>query len=165
VQKAVVDLSALGTIVDQHVSIQDIETQLDARYRAIQKLRVGIADLKAKLAASGLTAEQKAALEAALTRRQSQLDALQLKQKQALTKSSFATVSLYLETKKAAAVVPDKPGRIGQALHDIGRILVQEAEILLYVLLVGAPFFVLAALLWAGRRTARRRSEEHLLAR
>ena len=61
--------------------------------------------------------------------------------------------------------MPSKPGRIGQALHNIGRVLVTEAEILIYVLLIGAPFIALAALLWASRRTLRRRSEEQLLAR
>jgi hypothetical protein len=70
-----------------------------------------------------------------------------------------------LQTKQAAAVVPSKPGRIGQALHNIGHVLVTELEILLYVLLIGAPFIVLALLLWGGLRTWRRRSEEQLLAR
>jgi hypothetical protein len=44
-------------------------------------------------------------------------------------------------------------------------VLVTEAEILLYVLLIGAPFAILAALLWMGRRSFRRRSDEELLAR
>ena len=61
--------------------------------------------------------------------------------------------------------MPSKPGRIGRALHNIGRVLVTEAEILIYVLLIGAPFIALAALLWTTRRTYRRRSEEQLLAR
>jgi hypothetical protein len=81
------------------------------------------------------------------------------------TRASFATVALELETKKAAVVVPSKPGRIGEALSNIGRVLVTEAEILVYVLLIGAPFAILAALLWMGRRSFRRRSEEELLAR
>ena len=61
--------------------------------------------------------------------------------------------------------MPSRPGKIGQALHNIGRVLVTEAEILLYILLIGAPFIVLAALLIGGLRTLRRRSEDQLLAR
>jgi hypothetical protein len=38
-------------------------------------------------------------------------------------------------------------------------------EILLYVLLIGAPFAMLAALVLLSRRGLRRRSEEQLLAR
>jgi hypothetical protein len=165
VQKAVVRLSALGAILDQHVSIQDVKPQVDARSRAIQGLREQIAGLKVKLAAAGLTAARRAALELRLTRTQGRLDALRLAQRQALTRASFATVSLDLRTKQAEVVAPSKPGRIGGALHEIGVVLVREAEILLYVLLIGGPFVVLAALLWLGRRSIRRRSEEHLLAR
>ncbi len=165
VQTAVVKLSALGKIVDQHVSIQDIKPQVDARSRALQALREQIAGLKVKLSATDLTAEQRAALELQLTRAKGRLDALQLEQRQALTRASFATVSLDLRTKQAEVVVPGKPGRIGQALHEIGVVLVREAEILLYVLLIGGPFAVLAVLVWLGRRSIRRRSEDHLLAR
>src|SRR5262249_35276951 len=136
VQKAVVELSALGTILDQHVSVQDITPPLDSRYRAMQRLRVQNADVKAELAAAGLTDARQAALEAALARHEATLAALRLQQRQQLTKSSFATVSLSLERKRASVVVPSKPGRIGQALHEIGRVLVKEAEILLYVLLI-----------------------------
>ncbi len=165
VQSAVVKLSALGTIVDQHVSIQDVQPQVDARFRALQALREQVAGLEVKLAAPGLTEEQKAALELTLTRTQGRLSALELVQQQAVTRASFATVSLDLRTKKAEVVVPSKPGRIGEALHNIGRVLVREAEILIYVFLIGAPFVALAALLWFGRRSMQRRSEEHLLAR
>ena len=43
--------------------------------------------------------------------------------------------------------------------------LVAEAEILLYILLIGGPFIVLAALIIGVLRTLRRRSEDQLLAR
>jgi hypothetical protein len=165
VQNAVAKLSSLGKILDDHVSIQDVQGQLDKRFSRMQTLRVKIAGLQAKLTDTGLTTSQRAFFEAALTQRRAQLVNLEQQQAAQKTRVSFATVSLDLETKKAAAVVPSKPGRIGQALHNIGRVLVTEAEILLYVLLIGAPFVVLAALLWASRRSLRRRSEEQLLTR
>jgi hypothetical protein len=165
VQAAVVKLTALGTILNDHVSIQDIQGRLNQRFSQMQALKVKIADLRAKLTDTSLTTSQRAFFEAALAQRQARLANLQQVQTAQRTRASFSTVSLNLETKKAGAAVPSKPGRIGQALHNIGRVLVTEAEILIYVLLIGAPFVALAALLWASRRTLRRRSEEQLLAR
>ncbi len=165
VQTAVAKLSALGTILEDHVSIQDVQGQLNQRFSRMQALKVTIAKLRANLTETNLTTSQRAFFEAALAQRQASLANLQKQQAAEKTRVSFSSVSLALQTKKAAVVVPSKPGRIGQALHNIGRVLVTEAEILLYVLLIGAPFVVLAALLWASRRTFRRRSEEQLLAR
>ncbi len=165
VQQAVTKLTALGTIINDHVSIQDIQGQLNQRFIRIQDLRAQIAKLRANLTETTRTTSQQAFFEAALAQRQAQLAKLQQVQAAQKTRASFSTVSLELQTKKAAVVVPSKPGRIGQALHNIGRVLVTEAEILIYVLLIGAPFVVLAALLLASRRGLRRRSEEQLLAR
>ena len=165
VQTAVAKLSSLGTIANEHVSIQDVQGQLNQRYARMQDVKARIAKLRADLAQPDLTASQRAFFTAALAERQAQLAALEQQQQAQKTRTSFATITLDLRTKQAAVVVPSKPGRIGQALHEIGRVLVTEAEILLYVLLVGAPFVLLALLLWGGRRTLRRRSEEQLLAR
>jgi hypothetical protein len=165
VQTAVTKLIALGTILDDHVSIQDVQGQVNQRYVRMQDLKAKVAKLRADLAQPNLTTSQRAFFQAALAERFALLTRLQQQQQAELTKTSFATVGLALQTKQAAAVVPSKPGRIGQALHNIGRVLVTEAEVMLYVLLVGAPFVVLVLLFWAGRRTVRRRSDEGMLAR
>jgi hypothetical protein len=165
VQTAVAKLTSLGTIIDDHVSIQDVQGQLNQRYIQIQDVKAKIAKLRADLAQPNLTTSQKAFFQAALAQRIAQLTRFQQQQQAQQTRASFATVWLDVTTKKAAAVVPSKPGRIGQALHNIGHVLVTELEVLLYVLLIGAPFIVLAALLWGGHRAFRRRSEEQLLAR
>ena len=165
VQTALAKLTSLGTIVANHVSIQDIQGQLNERFTEMADLRAQIAKLRAKLTDTNLTESQRAFIAAAIAQRQATIVRLEDAQTAQKTRASFATVALELETKKAAAVVPSKPGRIGEALANIGRVLVTEAEILLYVLLIGAPFAILAALLWAGRRSLRRRSEEELLAR
>jgi hypothetical protein len=165
VQAAIARLTALGTILDDHVSIQDIQGQLNRRFSQMADLRAQIATLRAKLADTSLTTSQRAFLEASLATRQARLVRLEEAQTAQKTRAGFATVALELQTKKAAAVVPSKPGRIGQALHNIGRVLVTEAEILLYVLLIAAPFVVLAVLLWVSRRSLRRRSDDQLLMR
>ena len=165
VQTAVAKLGTLGTILDDHVSVQDVQGQLDQRYLGIQNLKAKIAKLRAEIIDPSLTTSQRAALQAARAQRAAQLVKLQAQQQAQITRTSFATVALALQTKQAAAAVPSKPGRIGQALHNIGHVLVTELEILLYVLLIGAPFIVLTLLLWGGLRTWRRRSEDQLLAR
>jgi uncharacterized protein DUF4349 len=165
VQTALARLTALGTIVADHVSIRDIQGQLNRRFSRMADLRAQIANLRAKLTDTSLTQSERAFFEAALAQRRASLAKLQDEQTAQKTRADFATVSLDLETKKAAAVVPSKPSRIGQALHNIGRVLVTEAEILLYVLLIGAPFVLLGVLLWLTFRLLRRRSDEQLLAR
>src|SRR5579859_1049581 len=165
IQTALAKLTGLGTILANHVSIQDVQVQLNKRYSRMQALRVKIAALRGKLTDPNLTQSQKDFFNAQIAERQGLIANLQQLQQAQETKASFATVGLDLETKKAAAAVPGKQGQIGRALHNIGRVLVVEAEILLYVLLIGAPFAALAALLWFSRRGMRRRSEEQLLAR
>ena len=65
---------------------------------------------------------------------------------------------------KAAVVVPHDPGRIGRAFHRSGQILADEAKVLVYVLLVGMPFFLLGAFLFGSWRVRRRREEQRILA-
>jgi hypothetical protein len=165
VQTAVATLSSLGTITDEHVSIQDVQGQLNRRFSQIKDLEATIAGLRARLTDTTLTSSARAFFQATLARRLAELTTLQEQQKAEKTRTNFATVSLDLDTKKAAAVRPTKRGRIGQALHNIGNVLVTEAEVLLYVLLIAAPFVLVAGLLLGGRRTLRRRSENQLLAR
>jgi tellurite resistance protein len=166
VQTAVARLTALGTIVADHVSIQDVQNQLNQRYSRMQALRVKITKLRGKLTDPSLTQSRREFFQAEIAQNQAALAALQEQQLAQVTRTSFATVSLDLQTKKAAAAPPpSKPGLIGKALSDIGHVLLVEAEVLLYVLLIGAPFLILGLLLWFSRRTWRRRSEEQLLAR
>ena len=165
VQTALASLTALGTILENHVSIQDIQGQLNKRYGQMADLRAQIAKLRARLTDTSLAESRRAALQAAIAQRQASLVRLIDEQTAQKARASFATVALELQTKKAAVVAPSKPSRIGEALHNIGRVLVTEAEILIYVLLIGAPFVVLAALVWAARRSFHRRRDEELLAR
>jgi hypothetical protein len=166
IQSALQKLSGLGTILANHVSIQDVQVQLNRRYSQMQAFRVQITKLRGKLTDPNLTQSQRSFFEAAISQRLGALANLQQLQDAQKTRASFATVALDLQTKKAAAAAPpSKPSQIGRALHNIGRVLVVEAEVLLYVLLIGAPFAVVAALLWMSRRGLRRRSEDQLLAR
>jgi len=163
VQEAIVRFSGLGTILDQHVSIQDVQQQLDKRFRQMQSLRDTIAKLQAQLENPNLSSTDRAKLVAELVAARRQLDVLKVAQTRQQRQVSYATVSVDLRTKAKAAVVPHEAGRIGRALHRSGSILLDELKVVLYVLIVGAPLLALAALGMGAARISRRRVEARLL--
>jgi hypothetical protein len=163
VQDAIVRFSALGEIVDQHVSIQDVQPQLDKRFRAMQTLRDAIAKVQAKLESPTLSADERNALENELVASRRQLSVLQREQVRLQRQTSFATVSIDLHTTGGAVAVPHDPGRIGRALDRSGSILLDEAKVVVYVLIVGAPLLALLAFGLGSLRVRRRRTEARLL--
>src|SRR5205823_1710455 len=96
-----------------------------------------------------------------------ELKALQADRAQAVKRASFATIALGLTSKKVRKPVPApaQPTRIDRTLDRAGAILLDEAVVVLYVLVVGAPIALLAALFIAGGRALRRRGEARLLER
>ena len=164
VQAAIVRFSALGEILDQHVSIQDVQPQLDRRFRQMQSARDAIAKLQAKLESPSLSAAARQELENELVAARRSLVVLQRAQTRLQRQTGFATVSMDLRSAEKAVAVPHDPGRIGRALDRAGSILVDEAKVVLYILIVGAPFFVLAALWLGALHARRRRNEARLLA-
>ena len=164
VQAAIVRFSALGEIIDQHVSIKDVQPTLDKRFREMQATRDSIAKTQAKLESPTLTAEQRAALENELVAQRRQLVVLQKQQAALQRLTSYATVELALRTADKAVVVPHVTNRIERALDRAGSILLDEAKVALYVLIVGAPLLALAVLAFGGVRLRRRRDEARLLA-
>lgn len=163
VQAAIVAFSALGRILDQHVSIQDVQPQLDRRFRQMQAQRTAITKLQAKLASPALSPGDRDALEAQLAAARRRLAELQSAQAAQQRQTAYATVSLSLRSEQAAAAAPAGRGRIDRALRRSGSILLDEARVLVYVLVVGAPLFLLGGLAIGSLRIRRRRSEERLL--
>jgi hypothetical protein len=164
VQQAVVRFTALGTIQSQHIAIRDLQDQANAEELRILRLRKTAARLQEKLRGQ-LTPEERVRL-------QSQLDAvrglLRVKTQQhagTLRQGRLSTFELELTTRKTAAAVPSKPGRIERAARHAFSALSKTIAGVLYALIVLSPLLVLvAAALWAGRYR-RRRVEQRLLAR
>jgi Domain of unknown function (DUF4349) len=164
VQAAIVKYSALGEILDQHVSIKDAQPTVDRRFRQMQAVRDSIAKIQAKLESPSLSADERKALENELVAQRRRLVVLQRQQTALRRLTSYATVELALRSAGNAVVAPHDPNRIDRALDRAGSILLDEVKVLLYVLIVGAPLFALAALAFGGARLRRRRDEARLLA-
>ena len=164
VQEAIVKFSALGRIVDQHVSIEDVQPTVDKRFRQMQAQRDEITKVQAQLEDRTISTERRIALVNELVAAQHSLVVLKKQAATLARQTSYATVELDLRQGEKAVVAPHDPSRIGKAFHRSGEILVDEAKVLIYVLVVGAPIFLLIAFLAGGFRVRRRRDEQRLLA-
>jgi Domain of unknown function (DUF4349) len=159
VQTAIVRFSALGTILQQHVNTQDVQPQLDARFRQMQALRLQISKLQKLPVTDSTTAK--------IGKLQRELRALQAEQAREVKEYSFATIALQLTSKQPVKPKPQPvpPSRIDRTLDRAGAILLDEAVVVLYVLIVGGPIALLAGFFIAGGRAVRRRGEARLLER
>jgi len=162
VQDAIVRLSSLGKIVAQQVQIDDLQGQVDELTKHETVLREQIARLSARLAAPGLDAETQATLEARRDAARSALAQVRVARAQVNAEARYATIQLNLQTRQSA-IVPVAPSHLDRALDRAGEILALEAMIVLYALVIMGPLAVLAALAWFGRRTLRRRQDDHIL--
>ncbi|HEU0304078.1 MAG TPA: DUF4349 domain-containing protein [Gaiellaceae bacterium] len=146
VQTAILRFSELGKILDQHVSVRDVQPRLDRRFKRIAELQRLIPSLSGdELAAA-----------------QAELEALRAAQASDRQRTSFATVALELTT-QAEEAVPASPGRIERAFERAVDVLAAEAVALVYATVVAAPFIVLAVALFGLVRVMKRRSDERLL--
>jgi hypothetical protein len=163
VQEAIVQLSALGRIVAQQVSIQDLQEQLDEMQQRADSLRRQIVRITARLDSEALDEETRAVLEA--RRRALRTELRQLRGGIAATQSeaSMATIQLSIVTPgQTGAVVP--PSRLDRTLDEALNVLLWEGVVALAIAIVLVPFALLALAAWLGHRLYRRREDERLLA-
>jgi hypothetical protein len=165
VQDAIVDFSDLGTIVEERVSIADLQGAIDARTQMLEALAKRIAEIRNDLAQPDLLPGDRQLLEAELAELRARAGALRDERSGIRRRASFARVSLGLTTVEHAVTPPSEPGGLEGTLRDAGGILLKELTLVLYVLIVAAPFLVAAALAYVGIRVARRRADERLLER
>lgn len=162
VQDAVVRLSDLGKIVAQQVQIDDLQGQVDELTKSETTLRERIARLSARLASSGLDPETRATLESRRGAARSELARVRGAHAQVAAEARYATIQLTLQT-RTASVVPAVSSRWDRALDRAREILVLEAMVVLYTLVVVGPLLLVSVIGVLGRRGLRRRQDEHLL--
>ena len=159
---AVTRLSALGTIVAQDVQIDDLQQPLDELERTVRRLQAQLAALKAKLDGS-LTSAERARLEERRAQVKAQLDQYRASRAATAAEARLATFQLELRTKENEGVTP-LGSRLDRALDKALAVLTWEAVVALAIAVAAAPLVLAALLLWAARRTQRRRADDRLLA-
>jgi hypothetical protein len=163
VEKAMLQLSALGTVLDQHVSIIDLERTVQQQRDRIRALRVRIAKIGAALQ-QPLPADVRLRLQFQLDDARQALARATGAQKATLREAALARIGLTLTTEHAAAVTTHHRGRFGTAVANAGEFLAAAGAIALLVLIVVSPLLVVGLLWWYGARVWRRREERRLLA-
>jgi hypothetical protein len=155
VQDVIEEYSNLGTILSQKVSVVDVTKAVEEESREIARLQA----LIARLEAGGVTPAERYRLNEAKAR----LDYLTKHKASTVRRAQFARVMLELATKPKQAAVA--AGRFDRTMSDAGGVLLREAEILLYALIVAGPLFLLGLGAVMVGRMQRRRFEQRLLER
>jgi hypothetical protein len=155
VQDAIDEYAGLGTLLRQKLAITDVTKAVEEEAREIARLRADIA----RLEAGGVTPAERPRLEA----EQARLDYLTKRRQATVRRAQLARISLALTTKPKHAAA--SAGRFHRTLSDAGSILVREAELLLYALIVAGPLLVLGGAAIGGARLLERRRQAHLLER
>jgi hypothetical protein len=164
VQSAIARFSLLGTILEQQTEVRDLQGQIDRITRDVQRRRDRIAKLEAELKDPTLGEAERNRLEAGLVQAKRGLAHAVRGRAGLIRQSRFAKLDLAFTTKKDKET-PAPPSELGKTLDDAAGILVAELGVLLYVLIAGAPFIVLALLAWLGARAARRAASQRVLER
>jgi Domain of unknown function (DUF4349) len=147
VQGVIEEYSNLGTILSQKISVIDVTKAVEEESREIARLHA----LIARLEAGGVTPAERYRLNEAKAR----LDYLTKHKAATVRRAELARVRLELTTKPKHAAATS--GRFDRTLSDAGGVLLREAEILVYALIVAGPLLLLgAAFIGAGRLRDRR---------
>ena len=161
VQNAVVQLSALGTILGQRFGVQDLQETVDDLSSQIAETEQRIAQLRAQLDNPRLGDDERATLRIQLDEARRQLAELRRLRAGTTAEGRFATIQLHLTTEDVLAT---PGGEENGALDRVVDILRWEGLALLYIAVVVGPFLLLALLVWLALRHRRRRTETRLLA-
>jgi hypothetical protein len=164
-EKAIGKLTGLGTVLSQQVSTQDLQAKLTHQTGGIGALRRAIAVYEHALESTTLPASQRVDIQIKLNNARRALARLRHARAGTLAAGATASISLVLTTRNHAIVAHNKSGstRIGRLLGSAAHFLALEGIIVLYALIVLAPFLLLGALAWWIVHERRRR-EERLLA-
>jgi hypothetical protein len=166
VQQAMTRFAGLGTLTSQHTSIQDLQGTVNAQTKRIITLNRRIAAILKALEQTQ-TVETTARLQAELAARRQELAGVKAAKRATVVKGRLSRIYLTLTTKAAKKHVvapPSKPGRIERRLDAAGDVLARELAILLYALVVVAPFVLIGAAWLVGMRAVKRRADRRLLA-
>ena len=160
VQRALSRIAALGTLVSQNVSVNDLQHALETESAQIAQLRRRVAALRKAIADPALPDAQRVLLQIKLAESKRALSQRLHARKGTISAGTTARISLVLGTERSVITPAPPRGRASRMLHSAVGFLGLEAMIALYALIVISPLAIVAALLWFWRR----RSVDRLLA-
>ena len=163
VQDAITGLSGLGRIVSQQVTIDDLQAGLDELTKREASVRSQIARIRARLESESLDAQTEAVLRAKLQTLRAELRELRAGIDSTNAEARMSTIQLTVVTPGATGAVAP-PSRIDRTIDEALNVLAWEGVIALGMLIVLAPFALVAFAAWLSRRLYRRHEEERLLA-
>ena len=165
VEEAITGLAALGTVIEQHLSIVDLQQTLAQQRRQIRNLRVQIARLTEALRNPSLTEDVRLRLQFQLDGARQALTSATRSNKGTLREAALSQIALSLTTQHAAgAVTKQHRSRIDRAARDAASFLAAAGAVALFVLIAVSPLLLIAAVWFYGFRAYRRREERRLLA-
>ena len=167
VQAAIMRFSELGALLAQHISVADLQAQLDRQSDAIAALQRTIERLETQLADPDLDRETRDRLRFQLLEAKRNLAAREGGHAQTKRRAATARIALTLTTREEAQPVEPTPDEEGFAttLKDALNVLAAILTWTLAALIVASPLLVLVALLLAAYRMRRRAEERRLLER
>jgi hypothetical protein len=160
---AVQRLGALGTIVSQEFSLQDLQQRLQSESQQIAQLRRRVDALAKAVADPSLPDAQRVLLRIKLAEARRSLAQATTARTGTLAAGSTASLSLTLSVKPKGAALVHHRGRFGRMVHRALGFLELEGLVALYALLVAGPLALLAGAAWWLARERRRREERTLL--
>lgn len=154
VKTALARLEALGTILSQRISIEDLTNRLQTQSAQIAELRRRVAALQAALRDPALPESQRVLLRLKLSESKRALAQRLHGRTGTLAAGATARISLVLSAQKPAAAAPAQRSRIDRMLRDAVGFLALEGIVLLFALIVASPLAVALAVWWYWRRRA-----------
>jgi|SRR5919204_5247595 hypothetical protein len=157
VQDVIAEYSNLGTILAQNVSVVDVTKAVEEEAREIARLKTAIARIEAE----GVAPAEEYRLRAL----QARLAYLTKHRAATVRRAQLARVMLELTTKPTQDENSAPASRFDRTMSGAGGVLLREAEILLYALIVAGPLLLLGLGAVTLGRMQRRRFEQRVLER
>lgn len=155
VKQALSRLAALGDIVSQRISVDDLTKKLQTQSDQIEQLQRRIAALRKALRSTTLSEADRVLLRLQLDEAKRALAQRRHGRDTTLAAAATARVSLVLTTKKEN-VVPPTPSRFDRMVDNAVEFLALEATVVVWALIVASPFALAAFPLWLRRRRGAR---------
>jgi len=163
VQEAIAELSALGRITTQQVTIDDLQAELDRLTRRRASVRAQLLVLTSRIESDTLDTTTRARLEARRQTLREELRAVNRGVGSTSAEARMATIQLTVLTPGVQGVAP-VPSRFDTTLDGALGVLIWQGIVALALAIVLAPLACVALAAWLGRRLYRLREDKRLLA-